>query len=296
MGIFDQTIQTTTAPSTTMQANQLPQWVSEAGQNIYNQAAAISGQDFQPFGGQRVAGFDPQEQQAFDIAGQQVGAYQPMLEQAGQLAQMGGQQWSTDAAGQYMNPFNQAVLQRQAEELNRQFDINRMGDAARAASANAFGGSRQGILESETERSRNQAMQDMLLRGGSAAYDRALQAFQADKASGLQASGQLGQLGALGQQLGMADISQLMQTGGMQRGMEQQSLDTAYQDYLEQREYPYRQLNFLSGILQGAPYETRTTGTGMTTQVSPGTSPLAQIGGALTGLYGGYKMLNSPPR
>lgn len=293
MGIFDQNLQTTTTPSTGMTANQLPQWVSEAGQNLYNQAAAISGQDFQPFEGPRVAGFNPQQQQAMDIASQQVGAYQPQLQEAGQLASAAGQQWNNEAAQQYMNPFNQQVLQRQAEELNRQFNINRTADAAKAVSSNAFGGSRSGVLSSETERSRNQAMQDMLLRGGSAAYDRALQAFGQDKQAGLQASSQLGQLAGLGQQLGMADISQLLQTGGMQQAQEQASLDTAYGDYLEQREYPYRQLNFLSGILQGTPYETRTSSSGTQTQVSAGTSPLAQISGALTGLYGGYKMLNS---
>ena len=293
MGIFDQNLQTTTTPSKGMTAAELPQWVSEAGQNLYNQAAAISGQDFQPFEGQRVASFNPQQQTAFNMAGQQVGAYQPQLQEAGQLASTAGQQWNVDAANQYMNPFNQAVLQRQADELNRQFDIQRTGDAGRAVSSHAFGGSRSGILESETERSRNQALQDMLLRGGSAAYDRALQAYGQDKQTGLQASSQLGQLAGLGQQLGMADISQLLQTGGMQQAQAQSSLDTAYGDYLEQREYPYRQLNFLSGVLQGTPYETRTSSSGTQTQVSAGASPLAQISGALTGLYGGYKMLNS---
>ena len=45
--------------------------------------------------------------------------------------------------------------------------------------------------------------------------------------------------------------------GEAERQMSQRALDTAYRDYLEQREYPFQQLNYALGALQGVPYDTR---------------------------------------
>ena len=99
--------------------------------------------------------------------------------------------------------------------------------------------------------------------------------------------------GAL-QSMGDTDAAAMEAIGQKERELDQASLDTAYQDYLEQREFPYRQINFALGALKGTPYETRTfqEGTSVTPQL--GTSQFGQGAGALAslvgalGLYGRY--------
>ncbi len=66
--------------------------------------------------------------------------------------------------------------------------------------------------------------------------------------TGLQAAGQLGTLG--GQQFaqGMDLNKMLYGYGGQQRELEQQGLSQAYQDFLNQQNYPYKQLGFMSDL------------------------------------------------
>jgi hypothetical protein len=43
--------------------------------------------------------------------------------------------------------------------------------------------------------------------------------------------------------------------------LEQRRLDQAYQDFLAQREFPYRQLEFYNAMLRGLPVQANTTST-----------------------------------
>ena len=104
--------------------------------------------------------------------------------------------------------------------------------------------------------------------------------------TGLSAAGQLGQLG--GQQFAQGmDINKLQAGyGGMQQQLEQQGLSQAYQDFLNQQNYPYKQLGFMSDILRGTP-----TGSSSVTQMyqaQPG--GLQQLAGLGLGAYGLSKM------
>jgi hypothetical protein len=71
--------------------------------------------------------------------------------------------------------------------------------------------------------------------------------------TGLQAAGQLGQLG--GQQFAQGlDINKLQAGyGAQQQQLEQQGLSQSYQDFLNQQNYPYKQLGFMSDIVRGTP-------------------------------------------
>lgn len=70
-----------------------------------------------------------------------------------------------------------------------------------------------------------------------------------------QAAGQLaatlGQLGTAEQQQAL-NLAKAQETfGGLSRADEQAALDVDYQDFLEQKRYPYAQLGFMSDILRG---------------------------------------------
>jgi hypothetical protein len=94
---------------------------------------------------------------------------------------------------------------------------------------------------------------------------RALQAGMANQQAGIQGAGiglqglstalqgnqLLGQLGAQQQGLAMDRLNALNQVGQQQQALGQQSLDTGYQDFINQRDYGRNNLSFMSGILHG---------------------------------------------
>tara|TARA_R110000765_G_scaffold4967_1_gene15559 strand:- start:2356 stop:3537 length:1182 start_codon:yes stop_codon:yes gene_type:complete len=101
---------------------------------------------------------------------------------------------------------------------------------------------------------------------------------------------------------GMAPLVQDLQTqaaagligaGEARRQLDQNALDLAYADYLDQRLYPQEQINFALGALSGTPYNTinrsYTSGSNMSANPSLFGQALAGMGG----LYSAYKLANN---
>jgi hypothetical protein len=134
-----------------------------------------------------------------------------------------------------------------------------------------------------------QNLQAQQLNDQSRQYNASLAA--ADRNRQLAVSQQFGNITGQEQQAKLNDIGALMQTGGMQQQQNQQNLDTAYNDFLAQRQYPFQTTSWLGGIYNGTPAPISSTGT----TVTPGPSPISQIAGAglsaaaLYGMYGGFK-------
>jgi len=112
------------------------------------------------------------------------------------------------------------------------------------------------------EQARQQAAKQAL-----AAQDAARQAYAQRAQIGLQ-SGQLGLSGAqqraaaaaqLGQQgdrrqaFGARRADIMRQAAGIRQSDQQEALDLAYSDFLNQRDFPRQQINYMSGILRGVP-------------------------------------------
>ncbi len=103
----------------------------------------------------------------------------------------------------------------------------------------------------------------------------------------LQGAGQLGTLGGQQFQQGM-DINKLQNAyGGQQQALRQQGLDMAYQDFLNEQNYPYKQLGFMSDMIRGLPLGQQST---QTMYQAPG-STLGQVAGIGTGIYGLSKFM-----
>lgn len=291
-GMCAPTVDTTPGYTSTVGGTQIPEWVSQAGQEAWTQAKSLATQPFQPFAGPRIADFSADEQTAFDMTRANQGTYKPLMDEAGGYLTQAGKNWGQEAAEQYMNPYQQNVTDIAARNLNRQFDISRRAGDTAAAAGGAFGGSRHGLLNAENERNRMTQMSDLFAQGQSAAYQNAQTAFLQDQARSLKAA-DLGtsMAGAL-QSMGYTDAAAMEAIGQKERELDQASLDTAYQDYLEQREYPYRQINFALGALKGTPYETRTFSEGTSVTPQLGTSQFGQVGGALASLVGAMGLWN----
>ena len=63
------------------------------------------------------------------------------------------------------------------------------------------------------------------------------------------------------QRIGATDVASQLGVAGLQQGIDQRAMDVAYADFLREQEYPKEQLNFLTGMIQGTPYETGALGT-----------------------------------
>lgn len=147
-----------------------------AAQAAMNRAAA----PLEQFGGlSQVAG------QGIGLIG--TGAQQ--LQGAQQASQLGigslgqaAQMYNPSAAQQFMNPYQQAVIDESMRQINRQGDIARQNLQAQAVRAGAFGGSREGVQRAELERAlseqRNAAIVGALSSGYQNAAQQAQQAFE----------------------------------------------------------------------------------------------------------------------
>lgn len=144
----------------------------------------------------------------------------------------------TGIAAQYMNPYLEAVLQPQLEEMRRQSQINLQPGLAKLTQAGGFGGGRQAIMESEANRNLLQEQNKTIGTGYANAYDKAMQQFNTEQ----------------GQAKTLADM--LSGAGATQRGIEQEGITADYNEFLAQRDYPQKMLQFQQSMLQGLPIST----------------------------------------
>ena len=209
---------------------------------------------------QSLAGLAPQieglstlEQQAKARAQQGLGSFQPFLDQA-QAASAAT--FNPQVAQQFMSPYQQQVIDTTLEEFDRQRAMQEQRISDQAVASGAFGGGRQGVLESEfrTGSDRDRALLNaQLLQQG----------FGQAQALAAQRFGQQTGLAGMLPQLQRADVSTLGQLGALDRGLAQAQLDatreanrmTAFQP----QEQVDRYANIVTGIMGGYPGQTQTT-------------------------------------
>lgn len=286
-------------------STEVPAYARPYVERMLGKSEALSQTPYQAYGGERIAGFTPMQQQAFQgVANlrpaQQLGLGTQFSGLAGLQGLGAGQQFAQqvtnpNAMAAYMSPYTQLALEPQMREARRQSDITGQQLASQAVQRGAFGGSRSTLLEAERQRNLGQQQADIYGRGMQTAFEQARQAqqFGADlglrgAATGLQAAGQLGQLGQtqFGQQ---KDILQgQLSAGAQQQGLEQQRLAQAYQDFQNQRQYPYQQLAFMSDMLRGLPLSQQTQ-----TMYQAPPSQMSQLAGIGLGAYGLNRMFGA---
>lgn len=292
--------------SQTVTQTTIPEYAKPYVERMLGKTEALTGTPYQAYGGERIAGFTPMQQQAFQSVqnlqpSQQLGVGTQIAGLAGLQGLGAGQQYAQQATSPgsmqaYMSPYTNLALEPQMREAARRSAMEGQAQQAQAVQRGAFGGSRSALMEAERQRNLGQLQSDIYGRGMQTAFEQARQAqqFGADlglrgAATGLQAAGQLGQLGQtqFGQQ---KDIIQgQLSAGEQQRALEQQRLQQAYQDFQAQRQYPYQQLSFMSDMLRGLPLSQQAQ---QMYQAPPST--LSQLGGlGLTayGLFGGRNPL-----
>jgi len=299
---------------TTVQKVEYPSWIKENQQQLLN---SIFGVGTTPglidkattVPKQQVQGFTQPQQDAFALAQQGIGGFQPYLQSAlgqqfgaagtaGQGIQaIGGMDFDPSNVSQYMDPYQQNVTQDALKEIDRQAAMQENKLAGQAVGAGAFGGSRYGLQQSELARNAQDLRSKRIFEDMSRNYQQAQSAQQTANQQRMmqgQAFGQLaqsqagigGNLASLGQQqqaLAAGDVQSLMGIGGLQQQLGQNVMGANYANQMAANQLPFNTASFASNILaQQAPF-----GGSQTQTISPyaSTNPYAQAAGAVGTLF-----------
>ena len=258
----------------------MPKWLSDYTQGLISKANAIAAEPYQAYGGPRITDFTPEEEQGFDIARGTVGAYKPYLGMAGDVLGGGlsqaqgylgeGTGGFPGAVDEYMDPFIGHVLDRQGALAQRQFSEQTLPELQSAFTrAGHFGSDRMMDLAGRATRDFGENLTAQQLATLSAGYGQAGELYGADAARNIQAAGVAGELGvegargfgALGEmatRMGYGDAAAMEAIGRTIGGKDQQSLDLAYQDWMQQRDYPRSTIDWMGSVVRGMPYSTAT--------------------------------------
>jgi hypothetical protein len=201
---------------------------------------ALANQPYQAYGGPLTAGQSELQTQAFQGLGAlnvpttQMGGFTPTSFTSGTTAQ------------DFMSPYIGAALEPQIAEAQRQAEIQRVQNASRLGKAGAFGGSRQAIMESEGQRNLLRNLADIYGTGMQQAYTQGMGQFNTEQDRAQQAQ-------ELTNRYGLSALGAQQIGGGLQRDIEQQGIAADYAQFQEERDFPYKQVQYQQSLLQGLP-------------------------------------------
>ena len=95
--------------------------------------------------------------------------------------------FTPSAAANYMNPYQQQVVDVQTDEARRQADIAKSSRGLGSIGRGTFGGGRQALMEAEADRALATQLGQIQAQGSQQAYQQGQQAFTQDQARRLQA-------------------------------------------------------------------------------------------------------------
>jgi hypothetical protein len=225
-------------PSST--TDSLAGWAAPYVTGMLGKGEALANQPYQAYGGPLTAGQSGLQTQAFQgLAGltvptAQMGGFTPTSFTSGTTAQ------------DYMSPFMNAALEPQMAEAQRQAEIQRVQNASRLGKAGAFGGSRQAIMESEGQRNLLRNLADIYGTGMQTAYTQGMGQFNTEQDRAQQAQ-------QLTNAYGLSALGAQQMAGGQQRDIEQQGIAADYAQFKEERDFPYKQVQYQQSLLQGLP-------------------------------------------
>jgi hypothetical protein len=283
----------------------LADWASPYITNYLGQAQALSQSPYQTYQGPLTAGASNLQNTAFQGLGSLTmpSSMSDAATTAGNIATKAQglsytpttQSFDATQAQNYMNPYLQASLNPQLDEARRQSQITQQQNAAKMTQAGGFGGSRQAILDAETQRNLANTQANITGQGYSSAFNNAQQQFNADQQrkmqeaqygagfglqglqTGLQGAQAQGQLGNTLNTANLGNLQAQLAGGAQQRGITAEGTAADLAEFEKQRQYPYQQVQFQRDMISGLP-------TGAVTN-TPG--QMSGIGSLLSVLGGG---------
>lgn len=272
------------------QVNFVPGWYEDYQQRLTAASLAQAQAPYTPYGGPRLAGTSQQTQQVRQRVQDRFNAptWQPYTNMATATATAAASPLNNQDLQQYMNPFMGNVVGNTLGRMNENFFENVLPSVY-----SDFTGGGQAGSAREFEY-KNRALRDFgraqgetvgnLMYGG---FNTAVNNLNADKSRLLSASGAFSQLGNQVSGLDRTDTAALQAVGSDIENREQQGLDLAYQDFSNQRDWNWNNINRMNAVLTGQQVPTNSATTSMTPVT--GMSPLQLLAGAYgtARLFGG---------
>lgn len=230
----------------TSDVSTLSSWAGPYVTNMLGKTQALAESPYQVYQGPMTAGASNLQSKVFQglgslnipsVYGQSFTGASPQAK----LDAFGNPTTGGGTVSQYMNPYLQDVLKPQLDELRRQSGITQLANAGKALRQGAFGGTRQALMDTETQRNLLSQMDRTVGTGYSNAYDKAMQQFNTEQAQAKSL------------------VDTLAEQGMAERAIEQQGITADLNEFLAQRDYPQKMLQFQQSMLQGLPISTVTT-------------------------------------
>ena len=226
------------------QSSSLSPWAGPYVTDMLGKGAALSDMPYQAYMGPLTAGQSTLQDTAFQgLANLAVPTtaqttYDPMSFTAEGTAQ------------QYMSPYIQGALDPQYAAAQRQAEIQAQKLQSQFGKAGAYGGSRQGVAEAELQRGLLDRMAGITGTGYQQAFEQAQNQFNAEQQRQMAAAGQAQQYGI--QALGAQRLG-----GAEQRAIEGQGIAADIAQFTEERDFPFKQVQYQQSLLQGLPVTTQ---------------------------------------
>lgn len=286
-----QASQPTATTSTVTQTN-LPEYAAPYVTDVMSRAQGLSYRPYEAYPGPRVAGFNGDQYASFNAARGMTGLgdtqynsaesninqARGLYSQPVSVDQVSTQMWSPAAANQYMDPYITNVMDTVLSRNEALFGRDQLQRNSRASMSGAFGGLRQGVEDgvARGEFGRSTAEREAAMM--SDAYRTAFQGFTSDQARGLQASmanqganlegqrlvqsqaaglsglgGQMAALGDTRRAAGLQNYQLLRDVGLDQQRQVQAGYDVANENFINQRDYDWQNLNRYNSVVRGMP-------------------------------------------
>lgn len=307
----------------TVSQTAIPDWQQGMVQSNENLATSLASQPYPTYNAQLIAGFSPQQQQGMQMAGQASTAQQPDLasaeqmtqgapgmaapyqQAAGNMASNSASPWNAQTAQQYMSPYAMAAMQPQIQALQLQQAQNANQINGQATRAGAFGDAQYGNEQALNNFYAGQNMNNLVSQGMNTAYNTGLGAFQTGQQqqlgaantlnnvgtgmanTNLASANQMGNLGQAQQSTGIAGANAMFNAGTQQQQLQQQQLTEAYQNFMNQANWPYQGLNMRIASTANSPYQVPTANLAPSSASAANLGAFASAAGGLGNLLSG---------
>lgn len=283
--------------STVTQSN-LPAYARPYFESMMDRTLSESERPYQPYGAQRLAGQSDTTATGMQMGQDFAASGTPNMGVATDYATAAGQTgtqvspFNAAIRDYYMSPYQQSVTDKAKTDAAMNWMKEKQYRDANAVKAGAFGGTRAAVQEAISASELQNRLTGIDVQGAQSAFENAQAQFERDRAASLQggqlanqSAGVLGDLQSAQDQMAMDRIKMQLGIGQAQEDYQQQGLDMAYNDFVNQRDVERQNLQFLSSILRGVPISANQN----VTSTEPA-NPLAGILGTLGGLQALQKL------
>tara|TARA_R100000388_G_scaffold35578_1_gene27717 strand:+ start:1176 stop:3473 length:2298 start_codon:yes stop_codon:yes gene_type:complete len=280
-------------PAAQVIQQQLPKEVAPFYEKLLKESEALYKQQMEEgapiYEGKTIAGFTPEQEQLFSGLQGLVGQQAPKFAEAEALTRGTAAKITPDEVQEFMNPYQQAVVDIEKREAQKQYESTVLPQlAAQAVASQGFGGSRQAILEGMAADTQQRLLADIQAKGSAQAYKDAMDQIAAQRQREGAAGQQLAQLAPAGFQAQAQELGAIGKVGDVKQQQAQLALDEAYKQFLQERQFPADALKQFQSVVQQFPnIPTQITRTPPPAQPGLAQTLLGGLGTAV-GTYGAF--------